>query len=81
MNYILNKVRPTSVVNFYSALNQINSIPLMPTVNTPPDQNTKGHQPDAPENVANKVSSASAGDTQRDKDTQQNEDRRDDPQP
>ncbi|VVB52951.1 Uncharacterised protein [uncultured archaeon] len=48
---------------------------------TTPDQNTKRHQPDAPENVANKIGGISAGDTERDKQSEHNEDRRDDPEP
>ena len=81
MNHILNKVRPTSVVNFYFALNQINSIPLMLAVITFPDQDTKSNQPDAPENISNKIGGISAGNTERDKQSEHDEDRRDDPEP
>lgn len=61
--------------------NQTNIIALMLAVIATPDQNTQGHQPDAPENVANKVSAISSGDAERNKQTEHNENCRDKPQP
>jgi len=61
--------------------NQTNSIPLILAVIAPPDQNTQGHEPYAPENIADKVGGISARDAQRDKKTEHYENCRDDPKP